>query len=38
MRIMETKVVTVLTIGILLGASVGYIGTNQILKPQRDRR
>lgn len=33
---METKVIAVLIIGILFGASVGYVGSNQILKPQID--
>ena len=36
MRIMETKVSAVLIIGILFGASVGYVGSNQIFKPQME--
>ena len=31
---METKFIALMIIGILFGATVGYVGSNQIFKPQ----
>ena len=37
MKIIDSKVVTILIVGMLIGGSVGYIGSYLIFKPQMDK-